>query len=120
MVDCRSVSTPPEVEVKLIEADCPVNDEEKARMEQFPHRSKVGSLMYLAVCTSPDISAAVSMLSRINANPGEVHWESAVRVLRYFRVQQVWACSSRLGSSQISGGKVVPVMQLVRTLGRVG
>ena len=39
--------------------------------------------MYLAVCTRPDISQAVSELNRFNANPGIKHWESAVRVLRY-------------------------------------
>ena len=31
--DCRSVSTPLEVGVKLSEVDSPVNDGEKARME---------------------------------------------------------------------------------------
>ena len=38
MVDCRSVSTPLEVGVKLSEVDCLVDDGEKARMEQFPCR----------------------------------------------------------------------------------
>ena len=31
----------------------------------------------------PDISQAVSELSRFNSNPGIKHWESAMRVLRY-------------------------------------
>ena len=42
----------------------------------------VGKLMYLAVCTRPDIRQVVSELSRFNSNPGMKHWESAVRVLR--------------------------------------
>ena len=52
-------------------------------MEAYPYRQVVGKLMYLAVCTRPDIRHAVSELSRFNANLGLKHWESAMRVLRY-------------------------------------
>ena len=52
-------------------------------MEAYPYRQVVGKLMYIAVCTRPDICKAVSELSRFNANPGLKHWESAMRVLRY-------------------------------------
>ena len=55
----------------------------KARMEAYPYRHVIGKLMYLAVCIRPDISEAVSELSRFNANPELKHWESAMRVLRY-------------------------------------
>ena len=55
----------------------------KSEMERYPYRQVVGKLMYLAVCTRPDISQAVSELSRFNSNPGLKHWESAMRVLRY-------------------------------------
>ena len=49
------------------------------------YRSAIGSLMYLAVCTRPDIAAAVSSLSRFNANPGRAHWEGIQHVLRYLQ-----------------------------------
>ena len=54
-------------------------------MELVPYRSAVGSMMYLAVCTRPDISAAVSALSSFNANPGRAHWEGVQHVLRYLK-----------------------------------
>lgn len=41
--------------------------------------------MYLSVGTRPDISFAVSELSKFLANPGLAHWNAAVRVLRYLK-----------------------------------
>ena len=83
MVGCKAVSTPLEPGVKLSVVDSPGDDLGKAKMEAYPYRQVIGKLMYLAVCTRPDISQAVSELSRFNANPGIKHWESALRVLRH-------------------------------------
>ena len=43
----------------------------------------VGSLIYLAVCTRPDISYAAMALGQFNANPTRTHLVAAKRVLRY-------------------------------------
>ncbi len=45
----------------------------------------VGSLLYLASWTRPDISFAVSELSRFVSNPGKPHLEAAKRVFRYLK-----------------------------------
>ena len=85
MVGCKAASTPLEPGVKLTLRDSPGDDLGKARMEEYPYRQVVGKLMYLAICTRPDICQAVSELSRFNSNPGLTHWESAIRVLRYLK-----------------------------------
>ena len=41
--------------------------------------------MYLASATRPDISFAVSKLSRFVSNPGDIHWGALERVLRYLK-----------------------------------
>jgi hypothetical protein len=41
--------------------------------------------MYLASATRPDISYAVSKLSRFVSNPGEDHWQALQRVLCYLK-----------------------------------
>ena len=41
--------------------------------------------MYLASATSPDISFAVSKLSRFVSNLGDNHWHALERVLRYLK-----------------------------------
>ena len=54
-------------------------------MAKIPYRSMVGSLMYVALCTRPDQSMAVSAFSRYCQNPQPEHWEAGKRVLRYLK-----------------------------------
>jgi hypothetical protein len=65
--------------------DAPSSPEEASRMERTPYRQAIGSLMYAAIATRPDISFAVSALSRFLANPGDAHWEATKRVFRYLK-----------------------------------
>ena len=52
-------------------------------MARVPYASAVSNLMYLMVCTRPDISQAVSMVSRYMHNPGKNHWLEVKWILRY-------------------------------------
>jgi hypothetical protein len=45
----------------------------------------IGSLMYLASATRPDISFAVSKLSRYMSNPGDDHLHALESVLHYLK-----------------------------------
>ena len=54
-------------------------------MSLVPYASAVGSLMYAMVCTRPDITHAVGVVSRYMANPGKKHWEAVKWFLRYLR-----------------------------------
>ncbi|XP_070021981.1 probable LRR receptor-like serine/threonine-protein kinase At3g47570 [Nicotiana sylvestris] len=44
-------------------------------MSKVLYASAVGSLMYVMVCTRPDIAHAVGVVSRYMSNPGKEHWE---------------------------------------------
>jgi len=52
---------------------------------KVPFREAVGSLLYLAGATRPDIAYAVGCLSRRQLNPTEDDWEEAKRVFAYLR-----------------------------------
>nr|GFA45998.1 retrovirus-related Pol polyprotein from transposon TNT 1-94 [Tanacetum cinerariifolium] len=54
-------------------------------MSKVPYANAVGSLMYLMVCTRPDIAYAVSVVSRYLANIGKNHWEAVKWILKYLR-----------------------------------
>ena len=41
----------------------------------------VGSLIYLMLCTQPDISFAISSVSSYAANPTEMHWKAVKHIL---------------------------------------
>ncbi|KAJ1255863.1 hypothetical protein BS78_K149000 [Paspalum vaginatum] len=53
--------------------------------DQLRYSQIIGSLMYLAGATRPDISFAVSKLSRFTANMGDNHWSALERVIQYLR-----------------------------------
>jgi hypothetical protein len=48
-----------------------------------PYSSLVGALLFLSVCTRPDISFAVGTLAKFLSCPGEEHWKVAIDVLSY-------------------------------------
>jgi hypothetical protein len=45
--------------------------------------SLLGSLMYAAVCTRPDVSTALSILGSAQASPTDAHLQALKKVLRY-------------------------------------
>ena len=47
-----------------------MTDEEKEYMKTVPYASTVGSLMYVMLCTRPDICYSVGIVSRSQSNPG--------------------------------------------------
>ncbi|GKA85619.1 retrotransposon protein, putative, ty1-copia subclass, partial [Tanacetum coccineum] len=81
----KSVQMPLGGHFKLSLKDCPVRDCDVERMSKVPYANAVGSLMYLMVCTRPDIAYAVSVVSRYLANPGKNHWEAVKWILKYLR-----------------------------------
>ncbi|KAK9007293.1 hypothetical protein V6N11_051122 [Hibiscus sabdariffa] len=54
-------------------------------MTQISYASAIGSIMYAMICTRPDLSYALSMTSRYQANPGEGHWTTVKNILKYLR-----------------------------------
>lgn len=81
--DLKGVSTPMDPGVKLSMDHCPKTDEDWEYMKDKPYAQLVGTLMYLAIATRPDIAKAVSVLSRFSAKPGKMHWLAAVHLCRY-------------------------------------
>jgi len=73
MEKAKIVSTPLATYFKLSVALSPKSEHEKKYMENVPYSRVVGSLMYLMVCTRPDIAQAVSVVSRYLACPGRGH-----------------------------------------------
>eukprot|EP00253_Pinus_taeda_P026056 PITA_26056 len=72
MNNVKPVSVPLASHFKLSSSLCPNTNEEKEYMSQIPYANVVGCLMYAMVCTRPDISHAVGVVSRYMANPGDL------------------------------------------------
>jgi len=86
MEECKPVSTPMNASEKLLKVE--LSREEYQEMKNVPYSQAVGSLMYLAVSTRPDIAYAVSCLSQFNNCPAKCHWSAVKHVMRYLKKTQ--------------------------------
>ena len=68
--------------LKSLQADA---DDETIPCTSAPYRELIGSLLYLSLCTRPDIALAVTKLARFSCNPKPIHWNTAKTVLRYLK-----------------------------------
>lgn len=61
------------------------DDSDLLDTQRFPFNALVGSLLYLASTTRPDLSFAVGALARHMAKPTAEHWSIAMGLLRYLK-----------------------------------
>ena len=85
MASAKVVTTPLAPHFRLSAAASPTDAVEKGLMSKIPYESAVGSIMYLMVCTRPDIAYVVGKVSRYMSNPGKIHWEAVKWILRYLK-----------------------------------
>ncbi len=83
LTDAKPVNTPMIPGAVYSKQDAPSGPAEAVRMKKTPYREAIGSLMYTAVATHPDIAYAVSTLSQFLNNPREVHWNALKRIFHY-------------------------------------
>jgi len=82
MEHTHGISTPMDPNVRM---DLAEDRGEKELEDIIDYQAVVGSLMYAARATRPDISYAVADLSRYNSRPFTSHMTAAKRVLQYLK-----------------------------------
>ena len=83
MATSKVVSTPLAQHIKISARDSPKDPTDRQVMSYVPYSNATGSLMYLMVCTRPDLAHSSSLVSRHMGNPGKIHWEATKWVFRY-------------------------------------
>ena len=78
--EAKTMSTPADINVKLKKSD-----NVSKHVDTVRYQSIVGSLLYAAMITRPDIAYAVGVLSKFCTNPDESHLTTARRILRYLK-----------------------------------
>ena len=70
ILDCKPVDTFINLNYQLSKEQCPTSEEEYIKMYDYPYTQLMGSLIYLAIYTHPDILFAVGKLGQFSYNPG--------------------------------------------------
>jgi hypothetical protein len=93
MAEAKGVSTP---------ASREESDNQKDVSDKVPYREAVGSLMYLATATRPDIAFAVGKAARVMDRPAEKNWNDVKRIFRYLRLTSNYGIKYTRGSGELN------------------
>jgi len=92
MAETIGVSTP---------ASCEESDDHKDASSMVPYCEAVGSLMYLAAATCPDIAFAINKATRVMDRPAEKDWNNIKRIFRYLRSTSNYGLRYTRGSDEL-------------------
>lgn len=81
MTEAKGVATPMETSHVLNKKET-LNEKQ---IEGVPYAGAIGSLLYCAMATRPDIAYALSVLSKYTKEPRPQHWTGVERVMRYLK-----------------------------------
>ena len=74
--------------------------DDEVSVDQPLYQSAVGSLMYLSVCSRPDIAYAVNTLAKFSSKPTQKHWTAVKRVFRYLNGTAEYGILFKKGESE--------------------
>ena len=78
LINCKPVQTPLPTGYSPLPNKEEANPDERSYFQQI-----IGSLLYLALGTRPDIIYAVILMSQFSANPSQDHIQKALYIVRY-------------------------------------
>ena len=85
LMDIHPRNTPLPVGFSVDQSMSPKTDSERQEMADKPYCPVLGSVMWGQLATRPDLSFAVSLLSRFQANPGIEYWKGLMHVIGYIK-----------------------------------
>ena len=85
LTDITPRNTPLPIGITLDQNMSLKTESERKEMGDKPYRPVLGSVMWGQLATRPDLSFAVSLLSRFQADPGIEHWKALLHVVGYIK-----------------------------------
>ena len=71
--------------VKFSKTQSSTTTKERESMRVFPYASAIGSIMYVMLCTRPNVNLAISLVGRYQSDPGMEHWTAVKNILKYLK-----------------------------------
>lgn len=84
MHDSHPVATPLDINKSLLKTNL-MSNKHTEDLQRIPYQAAVGSLLYAAQATRPDIGYGVNLLCKFCQNPNKTHWTAVKRIMRYLR-----------------------------------
>ena len=65
----------------------PTENEElrKIKVDQTKYRSAIGNLLYLSICTRPDIIYPISKAAQKSKDPNLEDWQNVLKIIKYLK-----------------------------------
>ena len=99
LAEANPVSTPADPNVTLEK-----NDGNSCAVDQTMYQSMVGTLLYAATTTRPDIAHAVSVVAKFSSAPTAAHLTAVKRIFRYLKAtKHVGLCYEKTATGGLSG-----------------
>jgi hypothetical protein len=98
----KPVSSP--LDHKVVLSTTSVHDKQE-HPQLSSYAALVGSLMYIASCTRPDLCFSASLLARFMSNPSDQHMAQALRAVRYLSKTQEYRLA--IGRARTSSDALV-------------
>ena len=83
--DVNPLSTPMDTTIKLDDQNEAPEEKKTLFLSKFGYANLIGSLMYLAIVTRPDIAYSVNKLAQYSSAPKPKHWTAIKCVFRYLK-----------------------------------
>ncbi|GJS90266.1 retrotransposon protein, putative, ty1-copia subclass [Tanacetum coccineum] len=85
MENSKRGSIPMQEKLRLSKSQGVSTPAELKRMQNVSYASVVGSIMYVVICTRPDVAFAQNITSRFQQNSGDLYWTTVNNILKYLR-----------------------------------
>ena len=93
-----------EPNVTFLNQQSPGTPNQVAKMRGVPYSEAIGSVLWPAVVSRPNIAFAVGILSQFIQNPGQAHWEALKRVITYLNTtKELWLTFGGKGKWLVEG-----------------
>ena len=76
---------PMDTTIKLDDTEEAPDEEKTSSLFKYGYANLIGSLMYLAIATRPDIAYSVNKLAQYTSAPRSKHWTAIKRIFRYLK-----------------------------------
>ena len=83
LINAKPIKMPIKPGTQYLFDQCPFTPNQVAKMKGIRYNEAIGSILWPAVVSRPDIAYVTSILSQFLQNPGYVHWEGVKRVISY-------------------------------------